>query len=503
MVSKVLVANRGEIACRILRACKEAGLASVAVYASNDATSLFVELADESFLLEGDSIADTYLHQSQILQIAHNAGVDAIHPGFGFLSERADFARAVSEAGLQWIGPSANAIEKMGDKMTARITMRAAGVPVIPGEEIEETDEEEALLAIEQASSRVGFPLLLKASSGGGGKGMRAVHHPEELLDAARSARREAIAAFGDGRVYLERLLTGSKQVEIQVLADRHGRTIHLGERECSVQRRHQKVFEEAPCATITDEIRAAMGEAAVSAAMAVDYEGAGTVEFLLAPSGEFFFLEMNTRIQVEHPVTEMVTGVDIVREQLRIAAGEPMSCGKLHIRGHAIEVRLYAEDASNNFLPAIGPLSIFIPPEGPGIRLDTGVRQGDDVTPNYDPMLAKLIVWAPSREEALQRMRRSLDEFIVFGTTTNLRFLRELCDVYDVIEGTTDTTMIDRLWPSGWSPKVSVELEDGALMAAAVAQSAGLHRQSSPSVRSDNLSGPVSPFTTLNRRYP
>jgi len=253
MVSKVLVANRGEIACRILRACKEAGLASVAVYASNDATSLFVELADESFLLEGDSIADTYLHQSQILQIAHNAGVDAIHPGFGFLSERADFARAVSEAGLQWIGPSANAIEKMGDKMTARITMRAAGVPVIPGEEIEETDEEEALLAIEQASSRVGFPLLLKASSGGGGKGMRAVHHPEELLDAARSARREAIAAFGDGRVYLERLLTGSKHVEIQVLADRHGRTIHLGERECSVQRRHQKVFEEAPCATMTD----------------------------------------------------------------------------------------------------------------------------------------------------------------------------------------------------------------------------------------------------------
>jgi len=245
------------------------------------------------------------------------------------------------------------------------------------------------------------------------------------------------------------------------------------------------------------------MGEAAVSAAMAVDYEGAGTVEFLLAPSGEFFFLEMNTRIQVEHPVTEMVTGVDIVREQLRIAAGEPMSCGKLHIRGHAIEVRLYAEDASNNFLPAIGPLSIFIPPEGPGIRLDTGVRQGDDVTPNYDPMLAKLIVWAPSREEALQRMRRSLDEFIVLGTTTNLRFLRELCDVSDVIEGTTDTTMIDRLWPSGWSPKVSVELEDGALMAAAVAQSAGLHRQSSPSVRSDNLSGPVSPFTTLNRRYP
>lgn len=503
MVSKVLVANRGEIACRILRACNEAGLASVAIYAANDASSLFVELADESFLLDGDTITDTYLHQAQILDIAKNAGVDAIHPGFGFLSERADFARAVTEAGIQWIGPGANAIEKMGDKMTARITMRAAGVPVIPGEEIEETDEDLALQAIEQASTRVGFPLLLKASSGGGGKGMRAVEHPEELLDAARSARREAIAAFGDGRVYLERLLTGSKHVEIQVLADRHGRTIHLGERECSVQRRHQKVFEEAPCATMTEEIRSAMGKAAVAAATAVDYEGAGTVEFLLAPNGEFFFLEMNTRIQVEHPVTEMVTGVDIVREQLRIAAGQPMSCGDLQMRGHAIEVRLYAEDASNNFLPAIGPLSVFVPPEGPGIRLDTGVRQGDEVTPNYDPMLAKLIVWAPSREEALQRMRRSLDEFVVLGTTTNLRFLRELCDVPDVIEGTTDTTMIDRLWPNGWNPNASIEVEDGALMAAAVAESSGLHRQSHSSPQSDDFSGPVSPFRTLSRRYP
>ena len=504
MVSKVLVANRGEIACRILRACKEAGLASVAIYAANDAKSLFVELADQAILLEGDSITDTYLNQAQILEIATTTGADALHPGFGFLSERADFARAVSQAGIQWIGPSPNAIEKMGDKMSARITMRNAGVPVIPGEEIETEDEEEALIAIEQASTRVGYPLLLKASSGGGGKGMRAVDRPEDLLDAARSARREALASFGDGRVYLERLLTGSKHVEIQILADRHGRTIHLGERECSVQRRHQKVFEEAPCSTMTEEIRSAMGKAAVAAAMAVNYEGAGTVEFLLAPTGEFFFLEMNTRIQVEHPVTEMITGVDIVREQLRIAAGEPMSCGELHLRGHAIEVRLYAEDAANNFLPAIGPLTVFQPPEGPGIRLDTGVRQGDEVTPNYDPMLAKLIVWAPSRDEALQRMRRSLDEFVVLGTVTNLRFLRELCDVTDVIEGTTDTTMIDRLWPDGWAPSLPHEFEDGALMAAAVAESAGLHHQSSVSTPdASGHSGPVSPFITLKRRYP
>ena len=501
MVRKVLVANRGEIACRILRACNEAGLASVAIYAENDASSMFIELAGEAVQLTGDTIGTTYLDQQQILAIAKATGADAIHPGFGFLSERSDFARAVGEAGIQWVGPSPEAIEKMGDKMTARITMRAAGVPVIPGEEIEHEDESDALAAIEAASHRVGYPMLLKASSGGGGKGMRAVHTPSDLIESAKGARREAIAAFGDGRVYVERLLTGSKHVEIQVLADRHGRTIHLGERECSVQRRHQKVFEEAPCATMTPELRQAMGAAAVSAAEAVDYEGAGTVEFLLSPSGEFFFLEMNTRIQVEHPVTELVTGVDLVREQLRIAAGEPMSCGPLVIRGHAIEVRLYAEDASNNFLPAIGPLAVFRPPDGPGVRLDTGVREGDEVTPNYDPMLSKLIVWAPSRQEALQRMRRALDEFVVLGTTTNLRFLRELCDESEVISGDTDTTTIDRLWPSGWTPSVPRTIEDVALMAAAVGESAGLHRGQVNS--QDAAKGPLSPFATLNRRFP
>ena len=501
MVRKVLVANRGEIACRILRACNEAGLPSVAIYAENDASSMFVELADEAVLLTGDTIGETYLDQDQILAIAKSTGADAIHPGFGFLSERADFARAVGHAGLQWVGPSPEAIEQMGDKMTARITMRAAGVPVIPGEEIEHEDETDALEAIEAASHRVGYPMLLKASSGGGGKGMRAVHAPEDLIESAKGARREAIAAFGDGRVYLERLLTGSKHVEIQVLADRHGRTIHLGERECSVQRRHQKVFEEAPCATMTPELREAMGQAAVAAAEAVNYEGAGTVEFLLAPTGEFFFLEMNTRIQVEHPVTELVTGVDLVREQLRIAAGEPMSCGPLMMRGHAIEVRLYAEDAENNFLPAIGPLAVFRPPEGPGVRLDTGVREGDEVTPNYDPMLAKLIVWAPSRPEALQRMRRALDEFVVLGTTTNIRFLRELCDEDEVITGATDTTTIDRIWPNGWQPTVPRAVEDMALMAAAVAESAGLHRKQS--MASTDGQGAPSPFETIGRRFP
>ncbi|MFZ9048148.1 MAG: acetyl-CoA carboxylase biotin carboxylase subunit [Poseidonia sp.] len=502
MSINVLVANRGEIACRVLRACKEAGVGTVAVCAPNDEGSLFTELADRVVMLQGDTIGTTYLDQAQIIEAAHSTGATAVHPGFGFLSERADFARAVSEAGLIWIGPSPEAIEKMGDKMTARQTMRAAGVPVIPGEEVEETDETKALQALREAAERVGYPLLLKASSGGGGKGMRAVHDPAEFEQAALGARREAVAAFGDGRIYIERLLSGSKHVEIQVLADSHGRTIHLGERECSVQRRHQKVFEEAPGPTMTDALREAMGSAAVAAAQAVDYVGAGTVEFLLAPTGEFFFLEMNTRIQVEHPVTELVTGVDIVREQLRIAKGEPMACGDLMIRGHAIEVRLYAEDPANGFLPSIGPLLVFRPPEGPGIRLDTGVRQGDEVTPNYDPMLAKLIVWAPSRKEALQKMRRALDEFVVLGTTTNLRFLRELCDVTEVVSGNTTTTTIDDVWPEGWTPKVDEALVSASLLAASAAESLGLNRRTTQGVSGKAGDGP-NPFQTISRRFP
>ncbi len=502
MSINVLVANRGEIACRVLRACKEAGVGTVAVCAPNDEGSLFTELADRVVVLQGDTIATTYLDQAQIIEAAHSTGATAVHPGFGFLSERADFARAVSEAGLIWIGPSPEAIEKMGDKMTARQTMRAAGVPVIPGEEVEETDETKALQALREAAERVGYPLLLKASSGGGGKGMRAVHDPAEFEQAALGARREAAAAFGDGRIYIERLLSGSKHVEIQVLADGHGRTIYLGERECSVQRRHQKVFEEAPGPTMTDALRKAMGSAAVAAAQAVDYVGAGTVEFLLAPTGEFFFLEMNTRIQVEHPVTELVTGVDIVREQLRIANGEPMACGDLMIRGHAIEVRLYAEDAANGFLPSIGPLLVFRPPEGPGIRLDTGVRQGDEVTPNYDPMLAKLIVWAPSRGEALQKIRRALDEFVVLGTTTNLRFLRELCDVPEVVSGNTTTTTIDDVWPQGWAPQVDEALVSASLLAASAAEALGLNRRTTQGASGKAGDGP-NPFQTISRRFP
>ena len=501
MIQRVLVANRGEIACRILRACREAGLSSVAIYAQNDQESMFRELADQSVLLEGDTIAETYLNGAAIIEAAKETSADAIHPGFGFLSERAEFAQAVMDAGLVWIGPSPQAIEQMGDKMSARQIMKAAGVPVIPGVEIEEEDESLALEAIRNAAEVTGYPLLLKATAGGGGKGMRVVHAADGLENGAASARREALAAFGDGRVYVEKLLMKSKHVEVQVLADTHGRCIHLGERECSVQRRHQKVFEEAPCSTMTPSLRERMGQAAVAAAEAVDYVGAGTVEFLLAEDGSFYFLEMNTRIQVEHPVTEMVTGVDLVREQLRIANGEAMSVNALNIRGHSIEVRLYAEDATNNFLPAIGPLAVFRPPTGPGIRLDTGVREGDEVTPHYDPMLAKLIVFAPTRQEALQRMRRALDEFVVLGTTTNIGFLRDLCDVSEIISGDTYTSMIDDLYPNGYQFKPRKEDLDVALMTAAVAETTGMHRTTVASSQGEQ--GIASPFQTLNRRYP
>ena len=499
MYKKILIANRGEIALRIIRACHELGIKSVAVYSTADKSSLHTKFADEAVCIGPPQSSESYLSIPSIISAGEITNSDAIHPGYGFLAENADFSQICSENNFAFIGPKPEIINAMGDKSEAKKTMKSAGVPVIPGNEGILSSPSEAKLVAKD----IGYPVMLKASAGGGGRGMRLVYKDSEIENAFITASSEARNAFNNGDMYIEKFVENPRHIEIQILADRHGRTIHLGERECSVQRRHQKVFEEAPCATMTEEIRSAMGKAAVAAAMAVHYEGAGTVEFLLAPTGEFFFLEMNTRIQVEHPVTELVTGVDIVREQLRIAAGEPMSCGDLNLRGHAIEVRLYAEDASNNFLPAIGPLAVFRPPEGPGIRLDTGVRQGDDVTPNYDPMLAKLIVWAPSRVEALQRMRRALDEFVVLGTITNLRFLRELCDVPDVIEGSTDTTMIDRLWPNGWSASIPVELEDGALMAAAVSESSGLHHQSPSNAQGTEQSGPLSPFMTLNRRYP
>lgn len=443
-MSTVLVANRGEIACRILRACSEAGYSSIAIYAENDANSLFVELATTSIQLEGESITDTYLNQKQIIDIAKQNGVDAIHPGFGFLSERADFAKAVLDSGINWIGPSPRAITMMGDKMTARTTMKAAGVPVIPGEEIEEEDEDAALIAIKDASKRVGFPLLLKASSGGGGKGMRVVNSFDELDDAVSGARREAIAAFGDGRIYVERLLSGAKHVEIQILADKQGRIIHLGERECSIQRRHQKVFEEAPCPTMTPELRERMGEAAVLAAQAVDYEGAGTVEFLLASNGEFFFLEMNTRIQVEHTITEEVINYDLIKEQIKIASGKPISGKNYEPVGHAIQCRINAEDPLNDFRPSPGRITNYHSPGGHGIRVDTHVYAGYSIPPFYDSMIAKLITVAQTREEALTKMERALGEYIIEGIKTTIPFHQKLMKHPKFREGKFTTKFLE-----------------------------------------------------------
>jgi len=501
-ITKVLVANRGEIACRVFRACAELGLESVAIFSEADRGSMHMQMADEAIHLAGDTLAGTYLNIEAILAAAESSGADAIHPGYGFLSERSTFAVAVREAGLVWIGPSDSAIEEMGDKVSARRAMIAAGVPVIPGEELPLEDSEQMVDELVRAATRVGYPLLLKASAGGGGKGMRVVREPRYLQREYSAASREATTAFGDGTVYVERLLEKSRHIEVQVLADSHGNTVHLFERECSIQRRHQKVVEEAPSPVLKAETRAAMGQAAVNAARAVEYVGAGTVEFLLAEDGDFHFLEMNTRLQVEHPVTECISGIDIVVEQLRVAAGLPLPFKQddLTIRGHAIEVRIYAEDPANGFLPATGPLAMFRPPEGPGIRLDTGVREGDVASIDFDPMLAKLIVHAADRPSAIRRMKRACDDFVLLGTTTNLGFLSDVMshEMYEAGETTTD--FIEMHWPEGWSRPVP----SNAVFAAAAAEHLGLARKAIMSESEEMGRGsPYNPFLSLRRSFP
>ena len=427
MLRSVLIANRGEIALRVIRACRDLGIRSVAVYSEADRTAPHVLAADEAHYLGPAEASRSYLDVDALLAVARSAEVDAVHPGYGFLAERGSFAQAVAEAGFTFIGPSGDTIEAMGDKTAARRRMSEAGVPVVPGtvDALASADE-----ALEWARS-VGFPVLLKASAGGGGKGMRVVESEDELPRALDAARREAQGAFGDDSVYVEKYLDTPRHVEIQVLADRDGHTIHLGERECSVQRRHQKLIEEAPSPAVTPEIRAAMGEAAVRAAEAVSYEGAGTVEFLFQ-DGEFFFLEMNTRIQVEHPVTELVTGVDLVEWQLRIAGGEPLSVRQEAVRleGHAMECRITAEDPSAGFLPAVGTVEGLQIPSGQGVRWDGGISVGQEVGLHYDPLLGKLITAGRDREAAVDRMLRALDELVVEGVATcapfHMRALQE-----------------------------------------------------------------------------
>jgi acetyl-CoA carboxylase biotin carboxylase subunit len=441
LLKKLLVANRGEIAVRIIRAAREMGIESVAVYSEADALAPHVLLADEAVLLGPAPSSESYLRIDRLLDAARATGAEAVHPGYGFLSERAPFARAVEEAGLIFVGPTAETIQAMGDKTEARRRMRAAGVPIVPGLVDPAATPDEALAA----SREMGFPVLLKASAGGGGKGMRVVESPEALPKAFDAARREAEAAFGDGSVYVEKYLDRPRHVEIQILGDAHGKVVHLGERECSIQRRHQKLVEEAPSPVLTPEERLAMGEAAVLAASAVDYRGAGTVEFLYQ-DGAFFFLEMNTRLQVEHPVTELVTGLDLVHWQLRIAAGEPLDFdqGDVRLQGHAIECRITSEDPSNGFLPSTGVIGELQIPQGPGIRWDGGIARGYEVGLHYDPLLGKLVVYGPDRGVALRRLRRALDEFVIQGIETCIPFHRRLLDEPDFTNGSLSIRFLE-----------------------------------------------------------
>ncbi len=503
-ISSILIANRGEIACRIIRACQEMEIKAIAIQSSSDEGALHTEMADQVVVLSGDSLAETYLNGDAIIDAAKSCGADAIHPGYGFLSERADFAKSVASSGLIWIGPSPEAIDSMGDKVTARRRMEDASVPVIPGREISiGIDEESTIDSLITAATSVGYPLLLKASAGGGGKGMRVVREPKRLQQEFLAAQREAVSAFGDGTVYIERLLENSRHIEVQILADDHGNTVHLFERECSIQRRHQKVVEEAPSPVLNEEIRSAMGKAAVSAAKEVSYSGAGTVEFLLSSDGSFYFLEMNTRLQVEHPVTECISGIDLVEQQIRVASGLPLpfSQNDLSIRGHAIEVRIYAEDPSSGFLPATGPLAVFVPPEGPGVRLDTGVRQGDEARIDFDPMLAKLIVHGSNREQAIRRMERALSSFVILGATTNIDFLIDIMRHESFISGDTTTNFIDIHFSEGWK---SNQTKASVVVLAACAEQLGLHRsQIASSSEETGRTTSNDPFLLISRSFP
>jgi acetyl-CoA carboxylase, biotin carboxylase subunit len=451
MFQKILIANRGEIALRVIRACREMGIRTVAVYSEADRESLHVRFADEDVCIGPAPARDSYLNIPRIIAAAEITGAEAIHPGYGFLAENAEFAEICDRSALVFIGPTADQIRQMGDKAVARKTMAAVGVPTVPGSKGAIADAEEA----GAVAAEIGYPVIIKASAGGGGKGMRVAADASVLVAQLQMAQAEAKAAFGDPSVYLEKYLVRPRHIEIQVIGDRHGRVVHLGERECSLQRRHQKLLEEAPSPVLTPELRARMGEAAVKGAQAIGYSSAGTVEFLLDEDGSFYFMEMNTRIQVEHPVTEMVTGLDLIKEQIRVAAGEPLGLARqedLEIRGHAIECRINAEDPARNFQPSPGTISIFHPPGGPGVRVDTHVYAGYRVPPFYDSLIGKLIVHGRDRHEATARMKLALESFIIEGVHTTIPFLLRLLDTQEFAEADFDTKFLER-WMSEGAP--------------------------------------------------
>jgi acetyl-CoA carboxylase biotin carboxylase subunit len=480
---RVLIANRGEIAVRIARACRELGIESVAVYSDADRAALHVQVADHAYPIGPAPASQSYLVADKILETARASGADAVHPGYGFLAENAGFARRCAEAGLIFVGPPPDAITRMGDKVEARKLMIAAGVPVVPGSEDTLADDE--VLA---AAERIGYPVMLKASAGGGGKGMRMVQGPAEMPSALRAVRSEARSSFGDDRLYLEKFVLGPHHIEVQVLADTHGNTIHVFERECSVQRRHQKVVEESPSPFIDDRIRHAMGEVAVRAAASVGYVGAGTIELLVGADRQFYFLEMNTRIQVEHPITEMVTGIDLVQAQLRIAGGERLPWRQEDVvqRGHAIECRVYAEDPVT-FFPSPGRLTLLRVPSGLGIRDDGGVYEGAEVTVHYDPMISKLVAWGSDREEAIRRMLRALGEYRIQGLTSNLPFHRWVLEHPRFRAGDYDTNFVPQEFHGLPAAAGAGATDTVAIAAATVAM---LERQHAPAPRVEPARG-------------
>jgi len=463
MFKKILIANRGEIAVRVIRACREMGITAVAVYSDADRASLHVIQADEAYHLGPSAAADSYLNIPKILDAAKRSGADAIHPGYGFLSENAGFAQACADTGIKFIGPTAAAMEMMGSKTRARQTMAQAGIPFVPGAFRGLSSVEEAA----EVADKIGYPVMLKAAAGGGGKGMRLIQAREELQSALPAAQSEAQRAFGDGEVYMEKAILHPRHIEMQVLADEHGNTVYLGERECSIQRRHQKVMEEAPSPMVSADLRRRMGEVAVRVAKTAGYTNAGTVEFLVDQEQNFYFLEMNTRLQVEHPVTELVTGLDLVHLQIRIAAGEtlPFAQDDVSLRGHAIECRIYAEDPDNNYFPSPGKITLLLAPSGPGIRRDSGMYEGWTVPIDYDPLLAKLIGYGSDRPQAISRLVRALREYFVGGIKTNLALFRRILSDPDFQAGRLDTGYLDRLLQS---PHSAASQEDSKVAAIA-----------------------------------
>lgn len=443
MFKKVLIANRGEIALRIIRACREMDIETVAVFSEADRDALHVREADQAVCIGPHPSTKSYLNIPNIISAAELTGVDAIHPGYGFLSENARFAEICESCGITFIGPSPRAIETMGDKATARKTMIEAGVPVVPGSKEVLTDVESASVLAKE----IGYPVMIKASAGGGGKGMRIAQNSKELAKSIQAAQSEAQAAFGNSEIYLEKYVEEPRHIEFQILADKHGNVIHLGERDCSLQRRNQKLLEEAPSSALTPELRKAMGEAAVKAAKAADYSSAGTIEFLLDKHGHYYFIEMNTRIQVEHPVTEFVTGIDLLKAQIRVAAGEPLGIEQedVQIRGWAMECRINAENSEKNFMPSPGTIEFYHPPGGPGVRVDSAAYQGYTIPPYYDSMIGKLIVWGADREEAIQRMKRALEEFYIEGVHTTIPFHLKVLDNAFFRRGEVYTNFIQR----------------------------------------------------------